>query len=545
MPNLISEQAIVEKIKIIYSQNIQKLEFLLDMWRGSIAWYSPLEGITDFYKAKAYLPKYTKETDKQYLDRVCRATFDRKFRDGIQTTAGFLSDFILKDDTDESIKNSLDNIDNAGNSLKNLLKQADQKALRDEHCFILVDFPKTPVNNDGQPLINNRVEERQFNLKPYLVLIDTRQVINWEHSRYNNGIQYLKKIVIKEAMPENNDDFEKQNSEGCRYRVLYPGKYEIWEKKGTEAPIIVEEGFTTSEEIPIIYYSLTDDAVDIDNNDPFGGEPPLYDLAELNLKLYRKESEKDNIITKVNLPVFVIREINPTKRHPNDPLPSVDIGPNSFLYNVEGSVLEPSGAAISQAQEDINKLKNEIDKKVFSFQSGTYTPATATEVNQMSSANKARLEGMAAAKESAVQKIFYFWNLWMGGNGKGGSIEINRKMLQSGIDTAQANLLLALRKDGELSRQAMFDLLKKGKMLPADFNIEAELKKINDDLSLDVQQKTASIHDIYLKYQVVDPDEVAESLVTGKPLSEVINLKKRQEEQESVQQQTIEGFIND
>ena len=124
----------------IYKDKIAKLEFLQDMWAGSVAWVSPLAGITDIQKAKAYLPQHSKENEIQYRDRVCRASFDRKFRDAISTISGFLSSFVIQDDTPEMIKINAHNIDGSGTSLKNLLRQADQKALRDEHCFILVVF---------------------------------------------------------------------------------------------------------------------------------------------------------------------------------------------------------------------------------------------------------------------------------------------------------------------------------------------------------------------------------------------------------------------
>jgi hypothetical protein len=515
----------------IYKDKIEKLEFLQDMWTGSVAWVSPLVGITDIQKAKAYLPQHSKENDIQYRDRVCRASFDRKFRDAISTISGFLSSFVIEDDTPEVIKSNLQNIDGSGTTLRNLLRQADQKALRDEHCFILVEFPKQPKDEHGYPVIINAAIERKMALRPYLVLIDTRQVIDWEHDRYENGIKYLKRVVIREI-----------NSSGeYQYRILYPGYYEIWEANDGD-PVLIEKGQTSLSEIPLIYYSLTDDAVDIDNNDLFGGEPPLYDLAELNLKLFRKESEKDTIMTKVNLPVFVINELNPVRRRENEMPPPVTVGPNTVLYNVKAEVIEPSGGAIEQTQADINKLKLEIDKKVFTFQSGSYAPATATEIDNITSANRSRLEVMAIAKEQAVHKIFTFWMQWIDASIKVvGGITIDRRMLQSAIESSQANLYLALREKGELSRYGLFQLLKKGKILPDDFDIDEEINNIKQDQSLDVQTKVASIHDIYLKYQVVDPDEVAESLVSGKPLSEVIDLDKRKEERASIQP-TLEGF---
>jgi len=516
-----------------YKAKIDKLHFLQDMWNGSIAWMSPLTGITDIQKAKAYLPQHSKETDTQYRDRVCRASFDRKFRDAIATVSGFLSSFVIKEDTPLAIKTNIDNIDGTGNSLKNLLRQADQKALRDEHCFILIEFPKQPKDAEGRPIITNARIEQQLGLRPYLVLIDTRQVIDWEHDTNKNGTKYLKRIVIKEAK-ESSSSYEHQ------YRILYPGYYEIWEESDGYF-VLIEEGSTSIPEIPIVYYSLTDDAVDIDRNDLFGGEPPLYDLAELNLKLFRKESEKDTIMTKVNLPIFVVNELNPVRRRENEMPPPVTVGPNTVLYNVKAEVIEPSGGAIAQTQADIDKLKLEIDKKIFTFQSGSYAPATATEIDNITSANRSRLEVMAAAKEQAVHKIFTYWMQWMSGVNSVGGITIDRRMLQSSIQSSQANLYLTLREKGELSQKGLFELLKKGKILPDDFDIDREISNIKQDQSLDVQKQLASIHDVYLKYQVVDPDEVARSLVLGKPLSEVINLERREQERISIQP-TLEGY---
>ena len=513
--------------------------FLKDMYAGRRAWVDPAYGISDTAKASAYLPKHTDESITDWKARVRRSFFPRKFAEVIDESAAYLSRFYTVD-LHPSLEEKLSNIDNKGNSLKVFLAEADRLALRDEHCFVYIDFPTLPLDADGNPLIKNAKQERELDRSPYLVLIEASNVINWRVERTRSGQEYLTMVVIQECVEEYKGDYGSETR--IQYRVIYPDRYEVYGTTDNNVYdyFLIEQGETSLGVIPIVPYSVTDDS------DFFGGTPPLIDIAELNLELYLKKSQYDEILLKCNMPVYVVNELVPRQPRPNangEPSqpPSISIGPNTVLFNVEGSVLEPTGRAIDQTRLSIENIEKQIKEKSLAFKHGT-SPLTATEVNRISVSDGANLVRMAAAKESSVRRIFDYWMLWIGSSDDPGFIQIDKSLLSSPISEGNATFLFELRKSGELSRSSLFEILKSGKILPEEFDIDEELDNLERETGgLDVQERLAKIFDVLLSHQVIDADEAAKAIAENRPIAEVIDLVRRREERDSIQR-LPEGF---
>ncbi len=87
------------------------------MAEGRSAWF--LNGyITDPLKAEIYLPPENQEPEAEYIKRLRRSYFERRFGESLETFASFLSSFCLKPETIPSITDALDDIDRKGNSLE-------------------------------------------------------------------------------------------------------------------------------------------------------------------------------------------------------------------------------------------------------------------------------------------------------------------------------------------------------------------------------------------------------------------------------------------
>lgn len=446
-----------------YRKQKPKWDFVQDMFEGRSAWFSfsaihASGRITDPIKAMKYLPLEAEEPEAEYAKRLSRSYFVRKFRDSIESFSGFLSSFVLSEDTHLSIKEYIDDVDLQGNSLEVFLRAADIKALKDEHCFILTEFPKRPES------ISNALEEREYNLRPYFVLIDARDILNWKLAPDNRT---LLQVTIRENIHEEVGIYGVEAK--TRYRVLTPGRYQVFEIDDG-ALILSEEGFTSLDYIPLEPYSLTNT-----DGSPWVGEPPLYDLAELNLKHYQKTSEKDEAMHKCNMAVLQVQELSPNPRGENEPEPMVRIGPNTCLWNVDARFIEPSGSAIGATQSDIDRLEMEMDKRTLSFLSGNEVQRTATEVSMFGAPVQANLSSMARAKQSNTQRLFKNWASYIKPTKNGGTVVVDQKILQAAMDAATMGTLLQMRGAGEISRKTFLTLLKLGKALPKDFDIDNEI----------------------------------------------------------------------
>jgi hypothetical protein len=444
-------------------------DFSADMATGIWAWYAIDGSITS--KAKRYLPPEHKEPGQAYKNRLARSPFDERYKPAIEGFSGLLSNFILADETIGAIADQQQNVDQRGSSLKVFLSKLDEMALKFGHCFCLIDFPPMPIDEQGNPLIRDALSERQANRRPYLVAIDPRDILNWEVD-LSSGTPQILQVTIRERVQVKAGQFGSQ--EEIRYRVLYPGRYEVYRlvkgrpsvtsKDGWIAER-VEEGAVHLDRVPLVFYSATESSL-------FESEPPLLNIAELNLKLYQVESDYYEILHKCNLPTPVRKGMN---YNPGEEPQPLVLGPNSFVDlppDGDFKFAEPSGSAIASTRQAILDLHLAIDRKALDFMGGDGNK-TATEVLIQSAQTQASLAGMAERKESAVQQILQFWAMWLN-DSDGGAIEVNRDLLKA---PATAQEIVAAFQAGLLSKRTAIEMSGIAK------DADEELKRLDEEFA--------------------------------------------------------------
>lgn len=442
----------------------------MDMFNGRDSWFTVRNNqfiIKDPMKVARYLPKEADEPGEEYLKRLSRSYFERFFRNAIDNFSGFLSSYILNEDVDKTILENIKDIDLLGNDLEVVLRDADIKSIRDGHCFILVEYPKQ------NPNIITAYDERLHKNRPYLVVIDCRDVIN---GLISEDKKHIYRLTIRERVTV--PDGEYGEEEITRYRVLTPGYYQVFEiggEPGKEYTTLVDEGETSLDFIPIVPYSLFNSDGKI-----FKGEPPLYDLAELNLQHYQKKSEKDEVMHRCNLPVLLINENQKTRRASDEPLPTIAIGPNTCLWNVDARFIEPTGSALMQTQADIEKLEKTMLDRTLSFLNGNKIERSATAVLAHTTPVESNLATMARAKQSAVELIFRYWVAYYRKD-YGGTIKVDEKVLKSAMDNNTFNIIDKVFDRKAITKKTYLSVLQRGKILPADLNIENELKEVEEE----------------------------------------------------------------
>ena len=451
--------------------------------------------IVDEAKARRYLPQSSEEPNISYLNRVNRSTFSRTFREAIHDSANYIYKLSFLNETPLEISRFSEDVDLRGNDIENFFRAADIKALRDERCGILIDFPPLPRDEDGNPIPVTAADELILQRRPYLALIDCRNIVNW---KLDDKGKTLLLLTIKEMVEAPGDD---DREEIPQYRILRPGSYEVWQE--TEGDYrLIESSQTSLNYIPFVIYHVNPFELDA-----FEGMPPLIDLADLNLAHYRKTSDKDELLHKCTIPVFVVNRKEGGGMNVDGGLyvtdesgdyrqvatpNSTSIGPNTVLYDVDAYFVEPSGAALATITEDLQGLELKMEAKKNSFQGGAVgRQITAEEVIRSSQSNDVSIASMAQAKESAIRKIFQYW----------GAYHDIPPELCGGVVVD----LEALRSIQSRANQQFYDML--------------------------------------LKYGVITPDELATSLAENRPLQDVIDIEARINERQNLTQYP-EGQFN-
>jgi hypothetical protein len=471
----------------LYRQLRPYWDFCQDMYQGRSKWLSlnPLgiNYIADPIRAKLYLPNTRDEDGEDYIDRLKRSYFERKYGTAIEAFAGLLSNFTLAGDLPPGLPEYIDNVDRQGNDLKTFLLNADINALIDGYCFIYTDFPKQPIDELGNPIITNAAIERDYKLRPYFICIPAKNVINWSLSPDKSQ---LLRVTISETQWEPDGIYGVKK---CEYhRVIYPGRYELYEKSDTTL-ILIEAGTTTLDFIPLVFYACS-----ITQGKFQGTMPPLLDLAELNLKHYQKQSEKDELMHKCNIPLLQVKEMivqNPGMPAARQPKPDkIQVGANTCLWNVDASYIEPSGSALGLTIEDIKNLETTMATRTLEFlTTSNRTQKTATEVIHSAAPLSANLATMIHAKESNVQQMFKHWQTYTPKlkqvTRTRPSISIDEGIIQSAINPTQVSVLLAMRTSTppQITSTTFLRLLKDGKLLPPDLDIDAELTALTQELA--------------------------------------------------------------
>lgn len=457
------------------------MNFTAEIYRGKSSWFQDGK-ITDKKVVAKYLPQEYLEPPQAYTGRIGRSPFNAAFKQAIEAFAGLLPIDSLSEDIHPTIEEYRKDVDLRGNNLDAFWDKADEMTLRDGMVGVLVEFPRQPRDEKGQPLIRTAADEKRFKLRPYLCLIDRRDIISWRVS-YLNGKMQIQQIVIKECRIEPKDLFGEE--EEIYYRVLRPGSFEVWQVrrendgKGEWVAELIEQGKTSLQEVPLVLYSATDTC-------PFEAEPPLKNLSELSVTWLQVASGRYELLHRVNMPVPVRKGLVMPGQVEFSGLPPLVIGPNSCVDVPETGdffFAEPSGASLAESRAELNELSLAMDRATLGFLSGDAgSEKTATEVQFRSGSTQASLAGMARMKESALENVFRLWAAYYSSE-IGGSATINKSILQMATDPQQIDVFSKLAAQKQISLLTLLKMLKEGKILPRDCNPEEELQRIQEQSS--------------------------------------------------------------
>jgi hypothetical protein len=144
---------------------------------------------------------------------------------------------------------------------------------------LFVDFPET-----GGTV--TRAELQNGDMKAGFTIFDPKDIINWRTSP-KGGRSILSMVVIKENKVISDDGFVQTKRPEYRVLRLTNGVYtaERWREAGRYQEITpTQANGQPFNEIPFTF-------IGPENNDPDVDEPPLYDLAALNIAHYRNSAD--------------------------------------------------------------------------------------------------------------------------------------------------------------------------------------------------------------------------------------------------------------
>lgn len=414
--------------------------------------------------ATLYLPKEPAESSAAYGTRLKRTTLFNGFRKTVKDMTGkvFNKAVTLEKDVPEKLKGYAENIDLAGRHINVFARDVFYDAMQTGIAHILVDMP--PALQGA-----TRAQEQAAGIRPYLCHVKCEDVIGWQTANVG-GVVTLVQIRIRELVGEKDGEFGEVMVP--QVRVLYPGRWEIWREAtdGREKGnwVKVREGVSSVPKITLA-------TVYINRTGFMAGEPPLEDLADLNVTHWQSSSDQRNILHVARVPILFGAGFSDDAE--------LTIGASSMVRNSDKDAkltwVEHTGQAISAGREDLKDLEFQMQTQGLQLLIPKPGRQTATGEMRDDSKENSPLAMMAVALQDGLEAAFGFMAEYDGlGEDKGGSIVVNKDFGITAGAAEDLRLLLDAVNAGQISKETFWLECQRRGLLSDSFNPEVEKDRI-------------------------------------------------------------------
>ncbi|TGU44647.1 DUF4055 domain-containing protein [Mesorhizobium sp. M2D.F.Ca.ET.145.01.1.1] len=466
-----SQDATVDKPSAAYEAMLPAWTLISDIVAGAAAVRA---------KGELYLPKYEDETRQEYERRKKSAPWRPEFVDVLRSLASkpFGKDVALDEKTSQRIKDLAEDIDARGNSLTAFARSAFREGIADGLHGILVDFP-------SMSSVMTLADEKASGVRPYWLHVCADDIIAL-YTDIIDGVEKVTHVRIKECVIVRDGFGEREVN---RVRVLFldalnKPQWQLWEQQNAtntvEKPkyVMIGEGPITLDAIPLVLFWTGERK----------GEhfviPPLLDLADMQIELYRAQSRLDEILTFAGSPMLAANGFTLPEGQ------SVAVGPKRIMVappgmeggNTSWSFIQPAAGNIKEVRDHVQSVIDDIRR--LGMQPLTPKSGTPTATGQSIEAAKAHsaVQAWALDLQDALEQAFVYTAQWLK---EDSAIEVTVDVDFSIEPYAPAPLqtLQAARAAKDITIETYWAGLRRFDVLPADFDADAEAVALADELA--------------------------------------------------------------
>jgi hypothetical protein len=455
-----------------------------------------LGGVETMRRAgKTYLPQFAYELDNVYTFRLSTTKFTNVFRDIVENLAAkpFTEEAGPRGSVTERVESLKEDIDGQGNHIHTFTKSVFFTAVAKAMAWILVDY--TP----GVPRNATIEQERLMGVRPYWVHLPPERVLA-VYSEMVGGVETIVHARIRETATIR-DGYAEKTVERVRVfdrklvmddRGVVTGaekaRWYLYElDEGSTGPALARKwALKDEDEITIGVIPLVPVLLGERKGTSWQVDPPMKSAAELQVTLYQQESGLEHAKTVSCFPMLTANGIAPRRDANGVPEP-LQFGPMAVLYaepNTNGQhgtwgTLEPSAESLrflaADVKETIAQLR-ELGRQPLTAQSGNLTVITSQAAAEK--ANSAA-EAWALAFKDAVENALKLTAMWLKETAE--AEFYCRTRFETGID-GDKDVLVEMRKNGDLSQRTLWAEMRRRNVLSADFVPEDEEKAILDEV---------------------------------------------------------------
>lgn len=405
---------------------------------------------------RRYLPQEPAEPDDAYTARLARSVCPPYLLRLEQMLAGMLCRKPVRlDNVPDIVQQHLYDVDLTGSDLNVYVQELSRKAIRYGHVGVLVDFPRGDEGDDTPVTDFSR---------PYWVSYSPRDILGWR-TDVVNGTQKLTQLRLYEQVVVPYGDFGEELVE--QVRVLTPGGFQLFRKQASKTRDweLISEGTTTLDEIPFaIAYANRTGILE--------STPPLEEVAWLNLKAFRCESDQANILHVAAVPRYnlfgVPAEVDELEAGPSTAM--------AFPVDARAEFAEPQGTSYAARFTELERIEKQIAELGLAAVMGQNMTNQAAEAKAIDrSQGDAALQAVAMGLQDLIDNCLRFHAAFLNLPTSGSSM-VNNDFVAKTLEPAHVQQLIQLRLNNEITQETLLIQLADGDWLYDDFDVDAELE---------------------------------------------------------------------
>ena len=446
---------------------------MLPKWQRCRDCVSGQDAIHD--AGETYLPRLTDQSDDDYKAYKNRAQFYNCFWRTVAALSGmmFRKNPIVK--CSENIAEMLNDVNLSNITFDVFAYQIAIEIMTTGRVGVLIDYPNQQVQ--GMTL----AEASRLNLRPTMQQYRAETIINWRTARINNVNKLVLLVLTEDLVTIEGDGFvEKYETvyrvldlvDDSKYRVRL---FRVNDKKENEQigddlyPMMNGKNIDF---IPFIFIGIDDTTPPVD-------EPPLIDLADVNIAHYRLDADHKHGLHFTGLPTPVISGYTPPEGS------SLYIGSTAAWVfpdsNAKAEYLEFTGQGLAAIKEEKASLENQMAilgaRLLASEKKATETAQTA----QIHRAGESSvLSAIANTISSGLTWALNVFSKW-GGSNEECSVTLNQEFMPPELTSQELATWLQAWQQGApgFSDEGLFSLLQKRELIASGVTLEEEQERIS------------------------------------------------------------------
>lgn len=409
-----------------------------------------------------YMPRFPAEDPMAHATRISVATLRPAYKKTVRTLVGkpMAKPIKIEPEPKERWEEILDNIDMQGHNIDSFVADVMEKAIAHGQCHFFVEAPKAAP---GLTV----AQEREQGIRPYFVKVEKSALLGWTVS--GNA---LMSVRFKELVKEKKSEFEEAEVE--QIRVLMPGAWQVWrigaDPKKPDEWALFDKGESSLKEITWV-------TVFARRTGYMSSEPPLIELAHLNVKHWQSQSDQDNITHIVRVPILAVSGVD-TKF-------SMTIGSQAAIRLPSGGdmrYIEHTGNAVGAGKTALDDLVEEMRQAGAEMLVPRGVAATATEVASDNVAQMSDLQRIVRDAQDSFNLGLEFVAKMIGeGEESAPEVSIFNEFDASFMATENSNLILQSQTAGLISKKTALRELQRRGTLSDSIDYDDEQQFISEE----------------------------------------------------------------